>query len=383
MSMKRISVFGSTGSIGRQTLDVCAMHPGLFRTGTLVFGGNSELGCKQIREFRPDTVGVFSEHAAQIVRREFPGLRVVSGADVWELAASSDDDTVVNGVSGFNGVFPLLHAMRAGKTTALANKESVVCAGGLVRKAMEEGGGCILPVDSEQSAIFQCLACGRKEQVKRLILTASGGAFRDTPECELPSVTPEMAMKHPNWSMGRKITIDSATMFNKGLEIMEAAFLFDTDAEHISVLIHPQSVVHSMVEFTDGSVMAQLAVPDMRLAIQYALTYPERVESPASRLDLAALSGLTFRRPDEARYPAVRMAYEALKAGGTAPIAYNSGNEAAVERFIAGDLRFTEIAPCVEYAMEHIERGNVNSMDELLHYDAEARRLARAFRPVR
>lgn len=359
------------------------MHPESFRVGTLVFGGNAELGSKQINEFKPDTVGVFSASAAEIIRREFPELCVVSGEDVWKLAASSDDDTVVNGVSGFNGVFPLLYALRAGKTTALANKESVVCAGGLAREAMKRGGGSILPVDSEQSAIFQCLACGKREQLKRLILTASGGAFRDMPENELPFVTPEMAMRHPNWSMGRKITIDSATMFNKGLEIMEAAFLFDTDSEHISVLIHPQSVVHSMVEYDDGSVIAQLAVPDMRLAIQYALTYPDRVESPAARLDLSALSGLTFRKPDEARYPAVRMAYEALRTGGTAPIAYNSGNEAAVERFVSGELRFTEIAPCVEYAMEHIGKGEITDVDELLHYDAEARRLAHAFKPVR
>ena len=379
--MKNIAVFGSTGSIGRQTLSVCEKHGDAFKVHTLVFGSNHELGIKQINEFRPSTVGVFDEHAAGIVRESFPGLNVVSGSAVWELAADPIIDIVVNGVSGFNGTFPLLAALKAGKRTALANKESVVCAGGLVRWALKEGGGEIIPVDSEQSAIFQCLAAGRRQDVKRLILTASGGAFRDMPKNELERVTPEMAMKHPTWSMGRKITIDSATLFNKGLEVMEAAFLFNAAADDISVLIHPQSIVHSMVEYADNSVIAQMSVPDMRLAIQYAMTYPERCESPAAPLELSKLSGLTFFEPDTERFPALPLAYRALRIGGAAPVAYNSGNEVAVERFIKGELRFTDIPGCVVYAMDRIGGAEITDTESLLECDHEVRRYAREYVP--
>ncbi len=381
--MKRLAVFGSTGSIGRQTLSVCSAHTDEFSVYALVFGANYELGISQIKQFTPRIVGVSDPRAYEIVRDAFPGAEVISGKAVWDIAARDEIDAVVNGVSGFNGVFPLICALQAGKTVALANKESVVCAGELVRKAIRSGGGRILPVDSEQSAIFQSLASGKRRDVKRLILTASGGAFRDLPESELGSVTPEMAMKHPNWSMGRKITIDSATLFNKGLEVMEAAFLFDAGPSDISVLIHPQSIVHSMVEFTDNSVIAQLSVPDMRLAIQYALTYPDRIECPVKPLDLASLSGLTFYEPDTARFRALPMAYYALSCGGSKPVAYNSGNEAAVERFISGELKFTEIADCVEYALTNIDKMNIGSMDELLYCDAQARRLAREYRSKR
>ena len=381
--MKRLAVFGSTGSIGRQTLSVCVHHTEAFCIHALVFGSNIELGIEQIKEFSPRVVGVFDEDAAGMVKEAFPDIEVVSGKAVWDIAALDGVDTVVNGVSGFNGTFPLINALKAGKTVALANKESVVCAGSLVRRAMAEGGGAILPVDSEQSAIFQSLASGRHEDVKRLILTASGGAFRETPADQLYSVTPEMAMKHPNWNMGRKITIDSATLFNKGLEVMEAAFLFNASPDEISVLIHPQSIVHSMVEYNDGSVIAQLSVPDMRLAIQYALTYPERIASPVSPLDLAKLSELTFFEPDPERFPALPMAYEALRKGGSLPIAYNSGNEAAVERFIRGELRFTEIPDCVAYAMNNIDDMEISDMDELLYCDSMARRLANEYRSMR
>lgn len=376
--MKSISVFGSTGSIGRQTLSVCETHGDLFEVSALVFGSNVKLGCEQIRRFCPRVVGVFDEAAAKIVRSEFPGIEVVSGSGVWDIASLPGADVVVNGVSGFSGTFPLLNALKAGKPVALANKESVVCAGSLVREALACG-GTILPVDSEQSAIFQCLTAGRRADVKNLILTASGGAFRDMPKELLPSVTPEMAMKHPNWSMGRKITIDSATLFNKGLEVMEAAFLFETEGERIKVLVHPQSVVHSMVEFNDNSVIAQMGVPDMRMAIQYALTYPERAACPAAPLELSKLSGLTFEEPDTEKYPALPMAYEALRRGGSAPVAYNSGNEVAVERFVSGDIRFDEIPELVAGVMNSMDDMPVMSMDELLFCDAEARRLAREY----
>ena len=376
IKMKNAVVFGSTGSIGKQTLSVCEAHKELFSVYSIVFGSSVELGAEQIVRFDPKIVGVFDEKAAAQIKKLFPNKTVVSGPEVWDIAAYDDIDTVVNGVSGFDGTFPLLKALEAGKTVALANKESVVCAGGLVRDAIKRGGGRILPVDSEQSAIFQCLASGRREDVKSLILTASGGAFRDLSAEELKNVTPEMAMKHPTWSMGRKITIDSATLFNKGLEVMEAAFLFDAGADDIRVLIHPQSVVHSMVEFKDNSVIAQLSVPDMRLAIQYAMTYPERISCPAERLDLAALSGLTFKEPDNERFPAIGMAYEALRAGGCLPVAYNSGNEEAVKAFMDRRIGFTQIADCVRYVMDNIAGGSIADTASLLSCDREARRLA-------
>lgn len=377
--MKRVAVFGSTGSIGKQTLSVCASHRELFGVYAVVFGANTDEGVRQIKEFDPEVIGVYDEKAALTVAARFPEKTVVCGNGVWDIASYEEVDVVVNGVSGFNGTFPLLSALNAGKTVALANKESVVCAGPLVRAAIEKGGGRILPVDSEQSAIFQCLSAGRRSDVRSIILTASGGSFRNFSYEELSKVTPAMAMKHPNWNMGRKITIDSSTLFNKGLEVMEAAFLFDSDAEEIKVLIHPQSVVHSMVEYKDNSIISQLGVPDMRMAIQYAMTYPERIACPAEKLDLSKLSGLTFEEPDRARFPALDMAYAALSIGGSAPVSYNSGNEVAVERFIRGELLFTEIPECVAYTMEQMKNIPITDIETLLYCDGEARRLANEF----
>lgn len=381
--MKNIAVFGSTGSIGTQTLSVCEMHPELFNVTAIVFGGNSKLGVEQIKKYSPKYIGVFNCEAAEETARAFPNAEIVSGEKVWELASLPEIDVVVNGVSGFNGIFPLLNAIESGKTVALANKESVVCAGDIVSASLKKGGGAILPVDSEQSAIFQCLACGRKREVKSLILTASGGAFRNFSKEQLAAVTPEMAMRHPTWNMGRKITIDSATLFNKGLEVMEASFLFDMSIDDISVLIHPQSVVHSMVEFVDNCVMAQLSVPDMRLAIQYALTYPERKPSPSSGLNLAEYGKLTFEKPDCELFPSLELAYVAGREGGAMPIAYNSANEVAVERFIKGDINFLQIAECVSYAMGQMPKSAVNDIKELLEADSAARSAAKAYMPTK
>ncbi len=378
--MKNIAVFGSTGSIGVQTLSVCSSHEELFHVAALIFGSNIEAGLCQIDLYHPEFVGVFDENAAKELHVLRPNINIVSGDAVWDIAGYDSIDIVVNGVIGFSGTFPLIKALEAGKAVALANKESVVCAGSLVRAAQAKGNGVILPVDSEQSAVFQCLAAGRRSDVSSLILTASGGAFRGYDRQRLAHVTPEMAMKHPTWSMGKKITVDSATLFNKGLEVMEAAFLFDMSVDDIRVLIHPQSIVHSMVEYADGSVIAQMSVPDMRLAIQYAMTYPVRVDCPAARLDLASCAGLTFEEPDRELFPAIGLAYRAVRTGGALPVAYNSANEVAVRRFIDGELGFLDIADCVAYVMDNIPQGDIPDMKTLLELDGEARRLAALFK---
>ncbi|MBR5949757.1 MAG: 1-deoxy-D-xylulose-5-phosphate reductoisomerase [Clostridia bacterium] len=379
--MKNIAVFGSTGSIGTQALSVAAFHRDEFSVKVIAANRNIDLVEMQIAEFSPEYVGICDESSAAELKRRCPKAKIVSGSDVNELCAISDIDTVVNGVSGFAGLFPLLSALKAGKTVALANKESIVCAHRIVNK-MSRFGGRILPVDSEQSALFQCLEAGRREDVQSLILTASGGMFREFTVDQLKSVTPEMALHHPTWNMGRKITIDSSSLFNKGLELMEAGWLFDFPPDEIRIFIHPQSIVHSMVEFKDGSVIAQLAKPDMRLAIQYALTYPARIPSPLGGVSPALLSGITFQDPDSERFPAIRLAYEAFREGNSLPVAYNSANEIAVDRFINGELGFTEIACCVEYAMERIERITADSIEAVLELDNASRRLASEYKPT-
>lgn len=374
---KRIAVLGSTGSIGTQALDVIR-HDERFHCFALAAGSNTELLNEQIAEFSPKYVGIANADSAHLVNTR--GAELFAGSDAAELIAVLNDvDIVMNGISGFCGTAPLISALNAKKTVALANKESIVCAHAIVDEAIKRG-GAILPVDSEQSAIFQCLAAGRKCDVKRLILTASGGAFRDKSIAELKNVTPEQACVHPTWSMGRKITIDSASLFNKGLEIMEASYLFGVTGENIDVLIHPQSIVHSMVEYNDSSVIAQLSVPDMRLAIQYALNYPERIGPAISdRLELGSIGSLTFAIPDRDKYPALPLAYAALNEGNALPIAYNGANEAAVNMFINGEIGFLDIAARVEYAMEKIDAQRfeaVRCMDDIRAIDAIARAYA-------
>ncbi|MCH5279435.1 MAG: 1-deoxy-D-xylulose-5-phosphate reductoisomerase [Christensenellaceae bacterium] len=375
--MKNIAVFGCTGSIGTQTLSVAGFHRDEFCVHVLAANSNFELVCEQIREFHPAFVGMYDETAAKEISARFPNIEVVCGSEVNSLAKLPEIDIVVNGVSGFVGLPPLISALSAGKTVALANKESVVCGHKIVDRMLEKHGGTILPVDSEQSAIFQCLSAGRRTDVKSLILTASGGMFRNFDKAQLDCVTPEMALNHPTWNMGNKITVDSSTLFNKGLELMEAGWLFNMEPEDIQILIHPQSIIHSMVEFCDGAVFAQMSPPDMRLAIQYALTYPKRLPSRLPQLDLAKLRTLTFEEPDYDRFPAIPLAYAAFSDGESLPIAYNSGNEAAVELFMRGEIGFTDIPTCVDYAMNRISCGKIDAIDDIICLDNEARRLAR------
>lgn len=377
MDRKTISVLGSTGSIGRQTLSVLRAHPELGRVYALCAHGSAELLLAQAHEFRPAFVGIADAAVAAALRPHLPeGTRLEAGAQAAVIAAALPEvDTVVNGVSGFAGTEPLLAALAAGKTVALANKESIVCAHKLVDAALRRGGK-IIPVDSEQSAIFQCLCGGTRGEVKRLWLTASGGPFRTFAKEQLRTVTAADALRHPTWSMGTKITIDSATLFNKGLEIMEASYLFGVEGARISVLVHPESIVHSMVEFADSSVLAQLSRPDMRLAIHYALTWPERTPSNFGALDLAEAGKLTFEAPDAERFPSIPLAYAALAEGELLPVAYNAANEAAVARFRAGEIGFFDIFDTVAYAMAHMPHGTIRTFADILETDREARSLA-------
>ena len=373
--MKNVAILGSTGSIGRQALDVVRAHPDLF-TLYGVSAYSSEAAFLSLIQSERPRVAVFS--------------RPVSGTDVrWgeqallDLATDPQVDVVVLAISGIAALKPLLSALRAGKRVAIANKESLVCGGDLVKEALRQGGGELVPVDSEQSALFQCLQNGRREEVQKLILTASGGPFFRRKREELASITPAEAVKHPTWSMGRKISLDSATLMNKGLEVMEAARLFDFPGERIEVVIHPQSVVHSMVEYRDGTVMANLSNADMRLPIQYAMTWPERMPSPAQPLKLWEQPDLTFYKPDMARFPALKMAYDCLAAGGGCPVVYNGANERAAELFFDGKLGFLDIEDSVAFALDRFINRPMGGLDDILAADGEARRLVDEFHNLR
>ncbi|MDR0840612.1 MAG: 1-deoxy-D-xylulose-5-phosphate reductoisomerase [Christensenellaceae bacterium] len=376
--MKKIVVLGSTGSIGQQTLDVVRHMPKEFCVIALCAGSDAALLRAQAQEFHPAYLGLCDSGNAGMLKDM--GCEVVAGENAAaELSALPEADIIVNGVSGFAGMAPLICALRAGKTVALANKESIVCGDGLIKDVLRRQGGRIIPVDSEQSALYQCLFGGARGEVKRLMLTASGGPFRTYSRERMQSVTPAEALRHPTWKMGKKITVDCATLFNKGLEVMEAAYLFDMPFDKISVVIHPESIVHSMVEFVDNAILAQLSAPDMRLAIQYALTETSRMPGGFGTLDLAKLGALHFEPPDEGRFPALRLAYAALREGGALPIAYNGANEVAVRLFLQERLGFMDIAACVEHAMGHIHHAAPKEIDEIFDIDAQARRLASAF----
>lgn len=371
---KCISILGSTGSIGVQALDT-ARNLGL-RVAGLSANRNIELLEKQAREFTPEVVATGDEASAAKLRLRLSDLKVevVSGPEGFKtVAALEGADTVVASIVGIAGLIPTMEAIRHGKDIALANKETLVTAGPIVIEEARRRGARLLPVDSEHSAVFQCLEGNRRKDVARLILTASGGPFRGRSLEEIKGVRVEDALKHPNWSMGSKITIDSATMMNKGLEVIEARWLFGFEAERISIVVHPQSIIHSMVEYVDGSIMAQLGSPDMRIPIQYALTYPERAPNAFSRLDLLKTGTLTFEEPDLKAFPCIRLAYEALRAGGTLPAVLNAANEAAVGLFLQGRIAFTDIPAAVEKVMEKHITNISPSLDDIIEVDRWAR----------
>jgi 1-deoxy-D-xylulose-5-phosphate reductoisomerase len=353
--MKRVAILGSTGSIGVQALDVVLRIPGRFEVVALAAGRHAEKLAEQVRRFRPRVVALADAAAARSLRTTLgPGApEILEGEQgVAAVAALPEVDLVLAAISGGAGLRSTAAAIEAGKAIGLANKESMVLAGELLMARAAERGATILPVDSEHSAIFQALAGHNRAEVRRLLLTASGGPLRTVPASELPDVTPAQALKHPNWSMGDKITIDSATLMNKGLEVIEARWLFDIDPRRIDIVVHPESIVHSMVEYVDGSVVAQLGVSDMRGPISYAMAFPERLRLDLPPLDLSRLGRLTFEAPDPTRFPAFTLAYRALEMGGTAPAVLSGADEAAVAAFLEGRCRFTRIAAICEEVLE-------------------------------
>ncbi len=375
--MKRLAILGSTGSIGTQTLDVVAAHPGRFEIAALAAGTNLDLLELQVRRFRPRLVSVQSEGNARDLQRRLGGMATevrYGGAGLREAATDSGASLVVSAIVGSAGLEPTMAAVQAGKDLALANKESLVMAGELLTAEARKRGGRILPVDSEHSAVFQCLAAHTTSQVQRIILTASGGPFRTRSRATFAQISPEEALTHPTWSMGRKITIDSATLMNKGLEVIEAHWLFGLPVSQVDAIIHPQSIVHSLVEFVDGAILAQLGVPDMRVPIQYALTYPDRRANPAPRLILEGLAHLSFEAVDHEKFPCLDLAYEAAKAGGTAPTVLNAANEVAVHRFLNRQLGFDEIPTMIRKALDLAPGRDVRSVEDVLEVDREVRR---------
>lgn len=375
-SPRRIVVLGSSGSIGLSTLDVVShLHQRLTITGLSVHRSLATL-VDQAHRFHPRSVAVADPEAARELDDDAlpPGTRLLVGEDgIRELASDPEADVVVSAIVGAAGLAGTWAALDAGKTVALANKETLVVAGPLVMDLAKRRNAKLLPVDSEHSAIFQALAGSKPEQVRRVVLTASGGPFRGMTKRQLSEITPDEALNHPTWRMGKKISIDSATMMNKALEVIEARWLFGLPPEKIEVIIHPESLVHSFVEFVDGSVMAQLSPPDMRLPIQYALTYPERLNGPTKRLDWTTLSGINFEMPDRETFPALDLGYEVARAGGTSGAVLNAANEAAVNRFLAGDLKFLDISRvCHDVLSHHHFRANP-SLDELWAADRTAR----------
>jgi 1-deoxy-D-xylulose-5-phosphate reductoisomerase len=377
--MKHVAILGSTGSIGRSALAVVDAHPSRLKVVSLAAGDNATLLAEQIGRYRPDTVAMGTGEGADRLKALCGGgARVGAGTEgLIAVATHPAADIVICASAGSAGLEAVLAAIEAGKTIALANKEVLVMAGRLVTEAARRRGVPILPVDSEHNAIHQCLHGRAQTEIRRLVLTASGGPFRDSPQDDLERVDPDAALQHPTWQMGRKITIDSSTLMNKGLEVIEAHWLFGASADQIDVLIHPQSIVHSMVEFVDGSVIAQLGVTDMRLPIQYACSYPERWASPLPSLDLARAAPLEFLPPSPDRFPCLRLAYEALRAERTVPVVLNAANEVAVEAFLERKLGFTGIPRVIEETIDAHHAEELSSLQVVQRVDAWAREYAR------
>ncbi len=365
--MKKITILGSTGSIGRNTLEIISRFPERFRVVGLAAKNNIQLLEEQIAVYRPAFVAVYDESAGRELAGKNLPVNIMTGKKgLIDIASCADADMVVSAIVGSAALLPTLAAIRAGKDIALASKEILVMAGSIVMTEALENGVKVLPVDSEHSAVFQCIDGKRKDEVKRIILTASGGPFFKKKLSELGAVTPEAALKHPNWDMGDKVTIDSATLMNKGLEVIEASWLFGLSADRIRVVLHPQSIVHSMVEFVDGSVIAQMSVPDMKGPISYALSYPRRFDNVLPSLDLSDIGQLTFEEPDSNRYPSLALTYKALEIGGTMPSVLNAANEVAVETFLAGRIPFTEISNVVGETMAQHKSTGSSSLDDII-----------------
>ena len=373
MEKKRIIILGSTGSIGTQTLEIVREYPELEVVG-LAAGSSVGQMEKQIREFHPKFVVMWTEKAANDLSLLVKDLdvKIMCGMDgLLEMASDPDYDCLVTAIVGMIGIRPTIAAIENGKDIALANKETLVTAGHIIMNLAKEKGVSILPVDSEHSAIFQSLQGQNKSRLEKIILTASGGPFRGKTKDELKDMKAEDALKHPNWSMGKKITIDSATLVNKGLEVMEAKWLFDVNLDQIEVVVHPQSILHSAVQYVDGGIIGQMGVPDMKLPIQYALFYPDRYPMNTKRVDLFALQSLTFERPDTETFSGLKLAYRALENGGSMPTVYNAANELSVAKFLQGDIRFLQIAEIIEASMKQHKVVENPSVDEILNAEAE------------
>ena len=374
--MKQLSILGSTGSIGTRTLEVVEAHPDRFQVAALAAQRNLDLLEVQVRRHAPRLVSVGTEAGARDLGRRLGGTRTEvrwGEAGLRGAAADAGADLVVSAIVGGAGLMPTMAAVEAGKDIALANKECLVMAGEMLTAEVRRRGVQILPVDSEHSAVFQCLAQNHPGEVRRIVLTASGGPFRSRPASSFASITPEEALRHPTWSMGRKISIDSATLMNKGLEVIEAYWLFGLPVDQVDVVIHPQSIVHSLVEYVDGSLLAQLGVPDMRIPIQYALTYPERQGNAVPRLRLEEMSSLTFEAVDRDKFPCLDLAYEAATTGGSSPTVLNAANEVAVQWFLDRRIGFDEIPTVIRKALDAHPRRPVRSVEDVLEVDREVR----------
>lgn len=376
MTKKNIAILGSTGSIGTQTLDVIAQHSDRFEAAVLTAGNNVELLIEQARKFEPDTVIIANEDKYEVLQAALADMpiKVYAGADaIAQIVTSSEVDVVVTAMVGFSGLQATVNAVKAKKRIALANKETLVVAGELITRLAMEYQAEIIPVDSEHSAIFQCLVGEGHNAIEKIILTASGGAFRDKTAAELEHISFRDALKHPTWNMGAKITIDSASLMNKGLEVIEAKWLFDVAPEHIDVMVHPQSIVHSMVQFADGSVKAQMGLPDMKLPIQYTLTFPDRVMSNFDRMGLEAMQNLSFKAPNYELFPCLGLAFEAIRQGGNMPCIMNAANEVAVDAFLKEQVAFTAIPQLIEKTMAKVALQQSPRLEDYFACDAESR----------